>query len=73
MLEATLYNLDFWKHASIPFVAAFAEAMPDAPILLTGVIDPTGNAHGPNESVDLDDLHKSCVAQAIALAELGGA
>lgn len=56
---------------SIPFVAAFAEAMPDAAILLTGVIDPTGNAHGPNESVDLDDLRKSCIAQAIALAELG--
>ncbi len=55
---------------SIPFVASFNEAMPDSPILLTGVIDPTGNAHGPNESVDLAELRNACVAQAIALSLL---
>jgi acetylornithine deacetylase/succinyl-diaminopimelate desuccinylase-like protein len=56
---------------SIPFVAAFSEAMPDAAVLLTGAADPTSNAHGPHESVDLDDLRKMCIAQAIALADLG--
>jgi len=52
---------------SIPFVAAFSEAYPDAAILLTGSADPTSQAHGPNESVDLSDLEHSIVAEAIAL------
>jgi acetylornithine deacetylase/succinyl-diaminopimelate desuccinylase-like protein len=58
---------------SIPFVAAFNAAMPDAEILLTGVIDPTSAMHGPNESVELEDLRKSALAEALALATLGGA
>lgn len=53
---------------SIPFVAAFSEAYPDAAILLTGVGDPTSAIHGPNESVDLEDLRMACQAEAIALA-----
>ncbi len=57
---------------SIPFVAAFNEAMPDAEILLTGVCDPTSSMHGPDESVDLDDLRRSALAEAIALRLLGG-
>ena len=52
---------------SIPFVAAFSEAYPAATILLTGVADPTSRAHGPNESVDLDDVRKGALAEAIAL------
>ncbi|NND84105.1 MAG: dipeptidase, partial [Acidimicrobiia bacterium] len=56
---------------SIPFVAAFNAAMPDAEILLTGVCDPTSAMHGPNESVDLEDLRKSALAEALALASLG--
>jgi acetylornithine deacetylase/succinyl-diaminopimelate desuccinylase-like protein len=57
---------------SIPFVASFNAAMPNAEILLTGVADPTSAMHGPNESVDLDDLRKSALAEALALAALGG-
>ncbi len=52
---------------SIPFVAAFSETFPNATILLTGVADPTSRAHGPNESVDLDDVKKGALAEAIAL------
>ena len=52
---------------SIPFVAAFSDRYPDASILLTGVADPTSAAHGPNESLELDDLRRGCVAEAIAL------
>jgi len=52
---------------SIPFVAAFSEVFPKASILLTGVADPTSRAHGPNESVDLDDVRKGALAEAIAL------
>ena len=52
---------------SIPFVAAFSDVFPDASILLTGVADPTSRAHGPNESVYLDDVRKGALAEAIAL------
>lgn len=52
---------------SIPFVAAFSEKLPDAPILLTGAGDPTSSIHAPNESQDLDDLEKAVLAEAIAL------
>lgn len=52
---------------SIPFVAAFSDVFPEASILLTGVGDPTSRAHGPNESVDLDDVRKGALAEAIAL------
>lgn len=57
---------------SIPFVAAFSERFPAAEILLTGVADPTSAAHGPNESLDLDELRRGTLAEAIALRALGG-
>ena len=55
---------------SIPFVGAFQEASPGAAILLTGAGDPTSRIHGPDESQDLDDLQRACLAEAIALREL---
>ena len=55
---------------SIPFVAAFSDAYPDAAILLTGVADPTSRAHGPDESLDLGDFRTGILAEAIALRNL---
>jgi acetylornithine deacetylase/succinyl-diaminopimelate desuccinylase-like protein len=52
---------------SIPFVAAFKEQHPAATVLLTGVADDKSRAHGPNESLDLDDLRKGMLAEAIAM------
>ena len=46
---------------------AFQEAFPDAAILLTGVMDPTGRAHGPDESLDLEELRRGMLGEAIAL------
>jgi acetylornithine deacetylase/succinyl-diaminopimelate desuccinylase-like protein len=57
---------------SIPFVAAFYEAYPEAGIALTGVIDPAASIHAPNESVDLGELRKAALAEAIALRLLAG-
>jgi len=56
---------------SIPFVAAFAERYPDAEVLLVGVSDPTSRYHGPNESLEVEDLEAAIVAQAITFRELG--
>jgi acetylornithine deacetylase/succinyl-diaminopimelate desuccinylase-like protein len=55
---------------SIPFVAAFEEAYPEASILLTGVMDPGSRIHGPNESLSLIDLEHGTVGEAIALRML---
>jgi len=55
---------------SIPFVAAFEEAYPDASILLTGVMDPQSRIHGPNESQSLADLEHGILGEAIALRML---
>ena len=57
---------------SIPFVFDFARLFPKAAILLTGAGDPTSNAHSEDESVSLDDLEKSCVAEALFFGYLGG-
>jgi acetylornithine deacetylase/succinyl-diaminopimelate desuccinylase-like protein len=55
---------------SIPFVAAFADAFPETPILLTGAADPDSRAHGANESLHLDDFAKACLAEALLLGRL---
>lgn len=76
------FAIDIWKQAfeagygnpgvevgagsSIPFIATFRQFFPDAPILVTGVDDPTAAIHAPNESVDLGDLERATLSQAIA-------
>lgn len=55
---------------SIPFVAAFADAFPETPILLTGAADPDSRAHGANESLHLDDFANACLAEALLLERL---
>jgi acetylornithine deacetylase/succinyl-diaminopimelate desuccinylase-like protein len=55
---------------SIPFVAEFADAFPDAAILVTGVEDPDSRAHGANESLHLGEFAKVCLAEALLLARL---
>ncbi|MEI2764176.1 MAG: dipeptidase [Dermatophilaceae bacterium] len=56
---------------SIPFVAAFARRFPEAAILVTGVEDPDSRAHGADESLDLGEWERACVAEAVLLARLG--
>jgi len=55
---------------SIPFVAEFARQFPKATLMLTGAGDPKCNAHSEDESVDLADLEKSCLAEALFLGYL---
>ncbi|HXY71088.1 MAG TPA: dipeptidase [Actinomycetota bacterium] len=57
---------------TIPLVAAFMERYPDAAMLLTGAGDPTSNPHSENESVDLDELERSVVAEALFVGHLAG-
>jgi hypothetical protein len=55
---------------SIPFVHDFAERLPDAALLLTGVEDRQGHAHAENESIDLHELERACLAEALLLRYL---
>jgi acetylornithine deacetylase/succinyl-diaminopimelate desuccinylase-like protein len=55
---------------SIPFLAAFAGQFPEAALLLTGAMDPTSNAHSEDESLDLQDLERTSLAEALFLGYL---
>ena len=63
--------VDIGVGGSIGFVAPFADAFPEAEILITGVEDPDTRAHGPNESLHLDDFFSACLAEALFLERLG--
>jgi acetylornithine deacetylase/succinyl-diaminopimelate desuccinylase-like protein len=52
---------------SIPMVAAFSKAFPEATILVTAVGDPDSRAHGANESLHLSDLAAACLAETLML------
>ena len=49
---------------SIPFMAMLGQRFPDAQFLVTGVMGPGSNAHGPNEFLDLPTARRvtACVA-----------
>ena len=53
---------------TIPFMAMLGERFPDAQYLITGVLGPHSNAHGPNEFLHIPAARNvtCCVAQVIA-------
>ncbi len=58
---------------SIGFVGSFADAFPDAEVLITGVEDPDTRAHAANESLHLEEFERACLAEALLLHHLGQA
>jgi acetylornithine deacetylase/succinyl-diaminopimelate desuccinylase-like protein len=54
---------------SIPFIASFVEAFPNAQVLVTGVEDPDSRAHSPNESLHIQSFERSIVAELLFLDE----
>ncbi|WP_312007612.1 dipeptidase [Nocardioides alcanivorans] len=64
--------VDMGVGGSIPFIAAFLEAFPQASVLVTGVEDPDTRAHGANEGLHLAEFAKVCLAETLLLANLGG-
>jgi acetylornithine deacetylase/succinyl-diaminopimelate desuccinylase-like protein len=53
---------------SIPFMGMLGEKFPNAQFLITGVLGPKSNAHGPNEFLHVPTGKKltACVAQVVA-------
>jgi acetylornithine deacetylase/succinyl-diaminopimelate desuccinylase-like protein len=53
---------------SIPFMDMLGKRFPEAQFLVTGVMGPGSNAHGPNEFIDLPTGVKvtACVAGVLA-------
>jgi acetylornithine deacetylase/succinyl-diaminopimelate desuccinylase-like protein len=64
--------VDMGMGGSIPFIAEFAAAFPDATILVTGVEDPGTQAHSVNESLHLGVLERAAITEALLLDKLGG-
>ena len=63
--------IDMGMGGSIPFIAEFAAAYPEATILVTGVEDPGTQAHSINESLHLGVLERASVTEALLLGMLG--
>lgn len=58
----------FGEGGSIPFMGMLGEKFPQAQFLITGVLGPNSNAHGPNEFLHVDYAKKltGCVAYLLA-------
>jgi acetylornithine deacetylase/succinyl-diaminopimelate desuccinylase-like protein len=62
--------VDIGVGGSIAFVTAFAELVPDAEILITGVEDPETWAHSANESLHLAVFERACLAETLLLRNI---
>ena len=60
---------------SIPFMGMLGERFPQAQFLITGVLGPESNAHGPNEFLHIPTGKRvtCCVAEVIAAHHARGA
>ena len=63
--------IDMGVGGSIPFIAEFLEAFPQASVLVTGVEDPDTRAHGANEGLHLAEFERVMLAEALLLDGLG--
>jgi len=62
--------VDMGMGGSIPFIAEFVKAFPDASVLVTGVEDPDTRAHGIDEGLHLAEFERVCLAETLLLARL---
>ena len=65
--------IDMGVGGSIPFIAEFLDAFPEASVLVTGVEDPDTRAHGANEGLHLAEFERVVLAEALLLQKLGPA
>ncbi|HZP90287.1 MAG TPA: dipeptidase [Actinomycetota bacterium] len=58
---------------SVPLIPVLMETFPDAELLLLGAMDDRSNIHAQNESVDLAELERAALGQALLLERLATA
>jgi len=58
---------------TIPFMSMLGAKFPGAQILVTGVLGPKSNAHGPNEFIDIGYAKSVCSAAARIVAAMPAA
>jgi acetylornithine deacetylase/succinyl-diaminopimelate desuccinylase-like protein len=63
--------VDMGSGGSIPLVPMLAETFPGIDVLIWGASDERSNTHSVNESVDLGELERMALAQALFLRNLG--
>lgn len=56
---------------TIPFIAMLARQFPQTQLLITGVLGPQANAHGPNEFLHLPTARALSASVALVLAQCG--
>jgi cysteinylglycine-S-conjugate dipeptidase len=62
-------DVDFYgQGGSIPLVNAFLETVPGAELIMWGAEEPLCKIHAPNESVDLAELGRCVLAEALFIA-----
>jgi len=62
--------LSHGEGGSIPLMNVFTEAYPKAQFIVTGVLGPLSNAHGPNEFLELNYTKKLIMCLSQVLAEM---
>jgi acetylornithine deacetylase/succinyl-diaminopimelate desuccinylase-like protein len=63
----------YGEGGSIPLVAAFLAALPGAEIILWGAEEPQCKIHAPDESVDLGELERCVLAEALFIEGMAAA
>ena len=63
--------MEIGSGGSIPLVAMLAQTFPGIAVLIIGVSDERSNSHSLDESVDLADLERMVVAEALMIQRLG--
>jgi acetylornithine deacetylase/succinyl-diaminopimelate desuccinylase-like protein len=64
--------IEIGSGGSIPLVPMLAETFPGIAVLMWGAMDERSNIHSVNESVDLGEIERMAVAEALFLRKLAG-
>jgi acetylornithine deacetylase/succinyl-diaminopimelate desuccinylase-like protein len=63
-------SVDMGSGGSIPLVPLLSRTFPGIAVLLFGASDELSSLHSVNESVDLDELERAALAEALMFREL---
>jgi acetylornithine deacetylase/succinyl-diaminopimelate desuccinylase-like protein len=55
---------------TIPFMSMLGAKFPGVQLLVTGVLGPQSNAHGPNEFIDIPYAKKVAATTAVVIAAM---